>query len=183
MKARDVILGWQVSDHMEITKSSVRREWGFSIQPHQVWVETTAECGEAALPCTGSPCALQGNPLILLAHEREMFPRSRCSLRAKVVPLVSLAGSVCTAIGSSMITFSPTWSCFSSCSAASPWQLRTPCATSPLGTKYATSSFPRCCCSSARSRTSAEGTKGCSRGFGSASLPWFLPHVGCVWNH
>lgn len=82
--------------------------------------------------------ALQGNPPVQLAEEEggNVF-RSCCSLRAKVVPLPSLAGFVCTAIASLTITFSPTWSCFSSCSAASPWQLRTPWDTSPLGTKYA----------------------------------------------
>lgn len=70
-------------------------------------------------------------------RKREMFPRFCCSLRDKVMPLLSLSGFVSTAIESLMITFSPTWSYFSSCSAASPWQLRTPSDTSPLGTKYA----------------------------------------------
>lgn len=55
--------------------------------------------------------ALQNNPpgpVLLAKEEGGMFPRSCCSLRDKVVPLLSLAGFVSTAIESLMITFSPT---------------------------------------------------------------------------
>lgn len=48
----------------------------------------------------GQPCQQK--------RKRGMFPRFCCSLRDKVMPLLSLSGFVSTAIESLMITFSPT---------------------------------------------------------------------------
>lgn len=182
MKARDVILGWQVSDHMEITKSSVRRELLFSVQTHRAWVL----CGEPCSPCAGAEgrCfAGQSSSAAGKKRRGKMLPRCCCSVRDKAVPLLSLAGFVSTAIESLMITFSPTWSYFSSCSAASPWQLRTLCDTSPLGTKYAPHPPSLTgCCKHTMPRGQERQRRLCQRLWECLSF-MVSEFVGCVWNH